>query len=48
MGSGRNADYIHFVLWDILTYGIKVTFDDLTGLQDELRSGMTAYVDFGK
>lgn len=34
--------------WDILTYGIKVTFDDLTGLQDELRSGMTAYVDFGK
>ena len=34
--------------WDILTYGIKVTFEDLTGLQDELRSGMTAYVDFGK
>ena len=34
--------------WDILTYGIKVTFDDLAGLQDELRSGMTAYVDFGK
>ena len=34
--------------WDILTYGIKVTFDDLAELQDELRSGMTAYVDFGK
>ena len=34
--------------WDILTYGIKVTFENLTGLQDELRSGMTAYVDFGK
>ena len=34
--------------WDILTYVIKVTFENLTGLQDELRSGMTAYVDFGK
>lgn len=34
--------------WDILTYGIKVNFGDLTELQDELRSGMTAYVDFGK
>lgn len=34
--------------WDILTYGIKVTFDDLSELQDDLRSGMTAYVDFGK
>lgn len=34
--------------WDILTYGIKVTFDDLTQLQDVMRSGMTAYVDFGR
>lgn len=34
--------------WDILTYGIKVNFEDLSGLNDVLRSGMTAYVDFGK
>lgn len=34
--------------WDILTYGIKVEFDDPAQLQEELRSGMTAYVDFGR
>lgn len=34
--------------WDILTYGIKVVFDDPKALESELRAGMTAYVDFGK
>lgn len=34
--------------WDILTYGIKVVFDDPSAIQDTLRAGMTAYVDFGK
>ena len=34
--------------WDILTYGIKVVFDNPQELEAELRAGMTAYVDFGK
>ena len=34
--------------FDILTYGIKVVFDDNQSVQPVLRAGMTSFVDFGK
>ena len=34
--------------FDILTYAIKVEFDDEESVQSVLRAGMTAFVDFGK
>lgn len=40
--SNDNGDF------DILTYGVKVEFEDMSGLENILRSGMTAFVDFGK
>ena len=33
--------------FDILTYGIKVVFDDNQSVQPVLRAGMTSFVDFG-
>ena len=35
-------------IFDILTYGIKVVFDDNQSVQPVLRAGMTSFVDFGK
>ena len=40
--SQENGDF------DILTYGIKVVFDDNQSVQPVLRAGMTSFVDFGK
>lgn len=40
--SNDNGDF------DILTYGVKVEFDDAQALQEVLRAGMTAFVDFGR
>lgn len=34
--------------FDVLSYGVKVQFDDMDKLQDILHAGMTAFVDFGK
>ncbi len=34
--------------FDILSYGVKVEFEDLDNTEINLRAGMTAFVDFGK
>lgn len=38
--SNDNGDF------DVLTYGVKVEFSDAASVQDVLRAGMTAFVDF--
>lgn len=38
--SNDNGDF------DVLTYGVKVQFEDVSSVQDVLRAGMTAFVDF--